>query len=146
VDARDPRVGQCLDGLHDGRVPCRKRIEDDFRQERRIVRDVPALPGEGSADFRDHVGRIEEPRCIRIDQRDAAGPARGLLDQNRPIVLGTGAAPFVPATLQDPHAGDVLQKAERPPGAAFVGEIGGEDLLADERRVAFHADQRPGAG
>ena len=88
-----------------------------------------------------------------LKKRGASGSISGTrlvrpeaFDQNRQIVLGTGAAPFVPATLQDPHAGDVLQKAECPPGAAFVGEIGGEDLLADERRVAFHADQRPGAG
>src|SRR5262245_22885313 len=54
--------------------------------------------------------------------------------------------PFSSTRFEDPQTHHVLEKSNCTKGATFVREVVALDLPGDQHRLAFDADQRPGAG
>ena len=73
-------------------------------------------------------------------ERSRAAAAR---EQRLELARPPGALPLSPARLEDPQAHHVLQEADRAEGAALVREVRARHGLAQQRRLALDAHERP---
>ena len=90
-----------------------------------------------------HTWGIGKAWVVRIDDA-AEGGCRHcrLVDV---VHVGWRVCPFLTATLQEPHAADVLKEARRALYAAFVGEVILIALLVDDGLLRLDTEQTPSA-
>ena len=92
-----------------------------------------------------HVAGLLELGCVGVDKRRGLGLS-GHLDHCAIVDIFALFGPDAAAFLEEPHAGDVREKA----GAAFetllVREAGLARGGAVDRAAEFNAEERPGAG
>ena len=93
-----------------------------------------------------HVGRGEQVRVVRIDQRPKGGRRACHLGQ---VGVGPGMAlprPRSLAFLDQPQPADVLEQPCRAVHPAFIGQVGAPRGVAEDRGAGLGSDERPGAG
>jgi hypothetical protein len=143
VDARDRGAGEPFDRRHHAGVPVRERVEDHPGDAGRLARQPLARRRELRPDRVEHARRVEQGDILHVDQAGAPRQRRRAGDER--VVVGRGGAPLPPARLEQPQPHHVAKESDRAAGTALVGEVRGPGLGGDERRCAFHADERPGA-
>src|SRR4030043_1911375 len=97
---------------------------------RRQGRPLARAPAK-SADGFGHARRVQEIRAVRVNK----GPERrSFVRESGQLVIAKSPVrgPFLAALLQQPEAGDVLEKAGAAGDSSLVGEIGGEDIGVDQ--------------
>ena len=90
-----------------------------------------------------HAGRVGKLRRIREDEALECWCRHAVLADLPHI--GRSIRPFLPATLQEPHATNVLQKTGRTLDAPFVREVILKTLIADDGLLRLDTQERPRA-
>jgi len=108
-------------------------------------RGLPSFPAKGLDGFR-HVGRIEEPRVVRVDD---GTERRGPVSHTRELAIVVFPAAGIKgafALLHEPQAHDVFEQPIGAVQAAFVGQIQRLRARAQGGLLNLDPHERPGAG